>query len=87
MTNNQQTKTVIGVFIDQYFVPYGSPEKILMDQGTCFEAKLFKDLCDEAKIRKMRTTPYHPMGNGQPERFNRTLLTMIGCLPAADKAN
>ena len=35
----------------------------------------------------MRTTPYHPMGNGQPERFNRTLLTMIGTLPRVEKAN
>ena len=87
VTNNQQTKTVIGVFIDQYVVHYSWPERILTDQGTSFEAALFKDLCKEAKIRKMRTTPYHPMGNGQQERFNRTLLTMIGCLPAAQKAN
>ena len=27
------------------------------------------------------------MGNGQPQRFNRTLLTMIGMLPNADKAD
>ena len=27
------------------------------------------------------------MGNGQPERFNRTLLTMIGTLPRVEKAN
>ena len=86
VTNNQTTKTVIGVFIDQYVVHYGWPERILTDQGATFEANLFKDLCDEAKIWKMRTTPYHPMGNGQPERFNRTLLTMIGCLPAVEKA-
>ena len=87
VTTNQQTNMVIKVFIDQFVVHYGWPEKILTDQGTCFEAKLFKDLCDEAKIRKMRTTPYHPMGNGQPERFNRTLLTMIGTLPNVEKAN
>ena len=35
---------------------------------------------------KMSPISYHPMGNGQPERFNRTLLTMIGCLPAVEKA-
>ena len=35
----------------------------------------------------MRTSSYHPMGNGQPERFNRTLLTMIGTLSNANKAD
>ena len=25
-----------------------------------------------------RTTPYHPMGNGMPERLNQTLLNMLG---------
>ena len=87
VTSNQQTSTVVKIFIDKYVVHYGWPEKILTDQGASFESKLFKELCEEAKIHKMRTTPYHPMGNGQPERFNRTLLTMIGTLPRVEKAN
>ena len=86
-TSNQQTSTVVKVFIDKYVVHYGWPEKILTDQGASFESKLFKELCEEAKICKMRTTPYHPMGNGQPERFNMTLLTMIGTLLRVEKAN
>lgn len=39
-----------------------------------------------AGIQKSHTTPYHPMGNGLAERFNRTLGNMIRALPVESKA-
>ena len=32
-------------------------------------------------------TPYHPMSNGQVERFNHTLLDMLGTFDPAEKAD
>ncbi len=64
---------------DNFLVHYGFPEKLHSDQGPDFESKLIKELCTIAGIRKVRTTPYHPRGN-PVERFNRTLLQMLGTL-------
>ena len=42
---------------------------------------LISELCDFTQIKKLRTTPYQPEGNGSCERFNRTLISMLGTLP------
>ena len=59
---------------------YSFPARINSDQGQTFESKLIEELCDIAGAEKSRTTPYQPMGNGQCERFNQTLLKMLGTL-------
>ena len=70
---------------DHYFSKYGFPDKIVTDQGTQFESHLFKDLCKVAKITKLRTTSYHPQGNGNCERFNSTLINMVKTLEQEEK--
>ncbi|KAL0153919.1 hypothetical protein M9458_050768 [Cirrhinus mrigala] len=55
------------------------------DRGPDFESHLIRELCDIAGVRKVRTTPYHPRGN-PVERFNRTLLNMLGTLEAKKKS-
>ena len=50
---------------------HGVPQKIL--SGTNFQADLLNTTWELLDIHKMRTTPYHPEGDGETERFNRTL--------------
>ena len=81
VTPNQKAATVAKTLWDQFFVYYGFPEKILSDQGRNFESKLLEELCLLAQVKKMRTTPHRPKGNGFCEQFNRTLISMLGTLP------
>lgn len=84
---NQTAQTTAKVLWEQFIRHYGFPQKIISDQGPNFEAQLFKDLCDIARIEKVRTTPYHPQGNGLCERFNSTLLNMLGTLSPEQKVD
>ncbi|KAI9999773.1 hypothetical protein NQD34_011616 [Periophthalmus magnuspinnatus] len=85
-TPNQKAKTVAKTLWDHFFVHYGIPERIHSDQGPDFESRTMKELCDMAGILKVHTTPYHPRGN-PVERFNRTLLNMLGTLSAENKSH
>ena len=81
ITSSQKAPVVAKTLWDHFFVPYGFPEKILSDQGRNFEGLLISELCELTQIKKLRTTPYRPEGNGSCERFNRTLISMLCTLP------
>ncbi|KAL2087303.1 hypothetical protein ACEWY4_018362 [Coilia grayii] len=82
---NQTAKQVAKKLWDNVFCIYGFPERIHSDQGANFESKLISELLSLAGVTKSHTTAYHPMGNGQTERFNRTLGSMLRALPLASK--
>ena len=81
VTASQQAPVVAKILWDKFFMYFGLPEKILTDQGRNFESKLIAELCLLTRTKKLRTTPYRPQTNGACERFNRTLISMIGTLP------
>ena len=69
--------------IQDDFVPrFGFPAR---DQGGEFENNLFRQLHKLSSVSKSRTSPYHPQRNGQVERMNRMLLSMLRTLPDLKK--
>ena len=77
----QTVPYVAETFWENFLIHYGWPDKIITDQGKTFESQLVKELCDLAQVQKLRTTPYRPQTNGSCERFNATLISMLGTLP------
>jgi transposase InsO family protein len=84
-TTNQTAHSTAKVLFENVVLHYGFPEQLHSDQGRNFESNVIQNLCKLANVKKSRTTPYHPMGNGITERFNRTLLGMLRSLSEDEK--
>ncbi len=75
--SNHRAETIAHAVVREVFCRFGSPYVIHTDQGADFESELFKEMCKLLNITKTRTSPYRPQSDGMPERFNRTLLSLL----------
>jgi len=62
---------VARAFVIDWALVYGPPRHLLADNGKCFTAKFFQDVCRVMNIQNQFTTTYHPQTNGQTEQFNK----------------
>ena len=69
--------TVARVIFDTWISRWGAPIQLHSDRGSNFESLIVSEMCSILKIRKTRTTPYHPEGNGLVERTNRSLRSLL----------
>ena len=83
--HDQTAPTVAKVLRDHWFMRYGVPLQLHSDQGRNFESDLIRETCELYGVRKTRTSPYHPQGNGQTERFNHTLCSLIKSLSQTER--
>ena len=81
VTRTQTNQMTAKTLWDKFIVHYGLPEKIIMDQGQNFKSQLVTALCELMGTWKVQISLYLLQTNGQCERFNSTLINMLGTLP------
>jgi len=73
------TTTVDGasVVLDYWVAAYGPPDRLLSDGGPLFTSHFLGQGCNLLSIEPKVTSPSHPQTNGQMERSNRTMHTIL----------
>ena len=71
------SETLAKVLVDEVVCRYGVPLTLHSDQGANLNSEVITSLCKQLEIERTRTTAYHPQSNGQVERFNLTLESML----------
>ena len=71
--------TALAIFKD-FICQFGVPRCILTDQGTSSKNNLMSSLSKLIGFHHILCTPYHPMSNGQAERFNGTFVAQLAKL-------
>ena len=59
------------------FSRLGVPEEILSDQGVQFMSEVMQEVSRMLSVKRLVSTPYHPICNGLCEKFNGTLKRML----------
>jgi hypothetical protein len=72
--SRQDAKTIARVFVEEIVLKFGIPQVILTEQGSNFLSELFTNVCKLLKIKKLKSTAFHPQTNGALERTHRVLV-------------
>jgi transposase InsO family protein len=70
-------RSVVDFLFEEIFTHFGVPREIVTDQGTQFTFNLVKDLTKQYKIKHIKSSPFHPQGNGQVESTNKVIEVIL----------
>ena len=74
---NAHADTIVDALWYRWFGYFGMPKFLLSDQGSNVDGKTVRELCKELAIKKLRSSTYHPAGNGSAERAIGYLKTIL----------
>ncbi|KAK0580388.1 hypothetical protein LWI29_001267 [Acer saccharum] len=66
---------------------FGIPNTIITDNGTQFDGRKFRELCDKYGINNYYASPAHPQTNGQTEAVNKIIKHNLKAKLAAKKGS
>jgi len=78
-TKSTTTKEVINK-LEMQKVYFGNPVQIISDKGSAFTSNEFREYCETEGIKHSTITTGLPRANGQVERLNRTILSVLSKL-------
>jgi transposase InsO family protein len=71
--------TIARAFVEEVVLKFGIQQVLLIDQGSNFLSELFFNVCKLLKVKRIKTSAYHPESNGALERTHRVLLEYLRC--------
>lgn len=78
-TKSTTSKEVINK-LELQKIYFGNPIQIISDKGSAFTSQEFKEYCESEEIKHLPVTTALPRANGQVERLNRTILSVLSKL-------
>jgi IS30 family transposase len=76
-TEDADAQTITAFIYEDIICRHGIPQILTSDRGTEFINELVTALTKEYKIHHIKTTAYHPQGNGQVEQINRIIKDIL----------
>ena len=77
-SKSKKAEKVAKAYLDHIYSLFGGSVKILMDNGTEFKNKLFKEVVSKLGMEfSIYSPPYRPQNNGKIEEFHRFLKACI----------
>jgi len=61
----------------EIFSRMGIPNRVHSDRGSQFTSEMMKEVYRLLSISQSTTSPYHAMGNGIVENFNKTIKNLL----------
>jgi len=69
--SQQDDLTIARVFVEQIILKFGIPQILLTDQGSNFLSELFANVRKLLRVKRIKTSPYHPQTNGNVRKLLR----------------